>query len=102
MNRRLHPVTLQQAANESPTLARLAALSKDSCARLKAIETMIPATLYPSIKAGPVDGSVWCLLIDSNAAAAKLRQLLPALVAHLQNGGWEITLIRIKVQVAQH
>ena len=100
MNRRLHPVTLQQAADESPTLARLAALAQDSCARLKAVESLIPATLHTAIKAGPIDGLAWCLLVDSNAAAAKLRQLLPALVAHLQNGGWEITLIRIKVQVA--
>jgi hypothetical protein len=101
MNRRLHPVTLQQAADESPTLARLAELARDSGERLKAVELLIPLPLRPAIKAGPIDGPVWCLLVDSNAAAAKLRQVLPALQNRLRDRGWEVTSIRIKVQTAQ-
>jgi ethanolamine ammonia-lyase small subunit len=38
------------------------------------------------------------LLVSSNAVAAKLRQLLPALQAHLNNKGLGVTSIRIKVQ----
>ena len=101
MNRRLHPVTLQQAADDSPTLARLVELVRDSSDRLKAIETLIPAALRAAVKAGPVDGETWCLLVDSNAAAAKLRQVLPNLVTHLRGRGWQITSIRIKVQRTQ-
>ena len=101
MNRRLHPVTLRQAADDSPTLARLAALSQDSCTRLKACETLIPANLRAAVTAGPIDGPAWCLLVDNSAAAAKLRQLSPALLAHLHSLGWETTSIRIKVKVAQ-
>lgn len=98
MNRRHYAVTLQQASEESPTLARLAALTRDSSDRLKAIELLIPATLRPAVQAGPIDGDAWCLLVRSNAAAAKIRQLLPALLAHLRSRGWEVNVIRLKVQ----
>lgn len=99
MNRRHHPVTLLQATQDSPTLARLTALSRDSVARLKAIESLIPASLRPSVKAGPIDGPVWCLILDNNAAAAKIRQILPALESHLRSKGWEVNSIRLKVQI---
>jgi hypothetical protein len=38
--------------------------------------------------------------VDSSAAAAKLRQVLPALQAHLCGRGWEVNSIRLKVQLA--
>ncbi|AEG91928.1 hypothetical protein [Ramlibacter tataouinensis] len=101
MNRRPHPVTLQQAAEDSPTLARLAELARDSSERLKAIELLIPQTLRSAVKAGPIEGTTWCLLVNGSAAAAKLRQVVPALQAQLCNRGWQITSIRIKLQSAQ-
>ena len=99
MNRRLHPVTLQQAADESPTLAKLTQLARESGERLKAVELLIPSSLRAAVKAGPIDGTAWCLLVDNNAAAAKLRQVLPALIAHLCDRGWQVTSIRLKVQI---
>lgn len=101
MTRRLHPVTLEQAAQDSPTLARLAQLARDSGERLKAVEYLIPAPLRSAVRPGPIDGPAWCLLVEGNAAAAKLRQVLPALQAHLCGRGWEVTSIRIKVQTGQ-
>jgi hypothetical protein len=98
--RRLHPVSLQQAADEAPALARLAQLARESVARLQAVEPLIPASLRCAVKAGPIDGTAWCLLVDSSAAAAKLRQFLPALQAHLCDRGWEVNSIRLKVQIA--
>lgn len=100
MTRRNHPVTLMQATQESPTLARLTELSKDSVARLKAVEPMIPAVLRPAIKAGPIDGPNWCLIVNSAAAAAKIRQLLPAMEAQLRTQGWQVSSIRLKVQIS--
>jgi hypothetical protein len=97
--RRHQSVTLLQATQESPMLARLSELSKDSVARLKAIEAMIPVVLRPAVTAGPIDGSNWCLIVNSNAAAAKIRQLLPAMEAHLRTNGWQVTVIRLKVQI---
>ncbi|HZN48359.1 MAG TPA: DciA family protein [Ramlibacter sp.] len=96
MNRRHHPVPLHQAAEESPTLARLAQLARDSGERLKAIESSIPPALRSAIRPGPIEGTTWCLLVEGSAAAAKLRQLLPVLQAKLNRLGWEVTSIRLK------
>jgi hypothetical protein len=97
MNRRHYPVPLHEAAEESPTLARLAQLARESGQRLKAIEPLIPAPLRASIRPGPVEGTTWCLLVDGSAAAAKLRQLLPILQAKLNSDGWEVSAIRVKL-----
>lgn len=101
MNRRPNAVSLLQASQESPTLARLSELARDSVARLKAIEPLLPLTLRSAITAGPIDGPTWCLLVSSTAVAAKLRQLLPALQAHLRTQGWEVSAIRLKVHMPQ-
>ncbi len=98
MDRRAHSLTLQQATEASPTLARLAELARESVARLKGVEPLIPAPLRSAVKPGPIDDKQWCLLLDNNATAAKLRQLLPALEAHLRVHGWEHRSIRLKVQ----
>jgi hypothetical protein len=95
--RRHHPVPLHEAAEESPTFARLAQLVRESGERLKAIEPSIPAPLRSAIRPGPIEGTTWCLLVDSNAVAAKLRQLLPILQQKLNSHGWEVTAIRLKV-----
>ncbi len=99
VNRRHHAVSLQQAAQESPTLARLTELARDSAERFKAVESLIPAALRGAVKPGPIDATTWCLLVQSNAAAAKLRQLLPLLAAHLRSRGWEVSAVRLKVQI---
>lgn len=101
MNRRPHAVSLLQASQESPTLARLSELALDSVSRLKAIEPLLPAALRSAITAGPIEGSTWCLLVSSTAVAAKLRQLQPALLAQLRTRGWEVGAIRLKVHMPQ-
>jgi hypothetical protein len=102
MMRKHRSVTVLQATQDSPTLARLADLAIDSSARLKAIQSLIPSSLRPAIQAGPIEGLSWCLILDNAAVAAKLRQLLPALQAHLQSKGWEINSIRLKVQMSRN
>ena len=89
--------SLLQAANESPTLAQLSQLMRESTQRLRALDPLIPAALRTAIQAGPIEGNSWCLLVSSNSAAAKLRQMLPALQAHLQQQGFEVQTIRLKV-----
>ncbi len=101
MNQQTRSYTVLQAAGETPTLARLTELTRDSSARLKAIEQLVPVALRHSLTAGPIDGAVWCLILDNNATAAKIRQLLPAFMAHLRSKGWEVTSIRLRVQMQQ-
>ena len=95
------PLTVLQAVGNSPTLARLTELVRDSNDRLKAIEPLLPGNLRSAIKAGPIDGDSWCLLVNGNAAAAKLRQLLPTLQAGLQRQGWRVSSIRLKILVGR-
>jgi len=98
MHRLHHAVTLQQAADASPMLAQLAALTRESSERLKAVESLVPPALRPALQAGPIEGTTWCIMVKSNAAAAKLRQLLPAMQAHLRSKGWQVNVIRLKIQ----
>ena len=102
MQRPSQAVTVEQAAQDSPTLARLAQLARESGERLKAIEPLIPAPLRRWVRPGPSEGTSWCLLVEGSAAAAKLRQLLPALQARLCDRGWQVTAIRLKVQARTH
>lgn len=101
MNRHKNTVTLLEASHDSPTLARLLDLASESVARLKAIDLLIPHSLRSTIKAGPIEGQVWCLILDNNAAASKIRQLLPAFAAHLRTKGWDVNSIRLKVQITR-
>lgn len=101
MNRRFNAVSLQQATDDSPTLASLAARVRDTSERLRVVLELIPAEMRGAVQAGPVEAEVWCLLVQGSAAAAKLRQLLPALQTRLRNRGWENATIRIKVQQAR-
>lgn len=81
-------------------MARLAQLARESRERLEAVQFLIPKALRSAVKAGPIDGAAWCLLVDNNAAAAKLRQVVPALIAELCSRGSQVTSIRVKVQLA--
>ena len=102
MHRRLQSaVSLHQAAGNSPSLARLTDLVRESNQRLKAIETLIPVTLRPAVKAGPIDGENWCLLVNGNAASAKVRQLIPLIQSSLLRQGWKVKSIRLKILISK-
>ncbi|MNT40093.1 hypothetical protein D3C72_1763860 [compost metagenome] len=96
-NRRHYAITVEQAASEAPTLASLAALTRESTTRYKLVEFLVPPMLRPAIKPGPIDGDQWCLLVANNACAAKLKQLVPAMAAHLRVKGYPTADIRLKV-----
>ncbi len=96
--RRHFAIPLQQAAEESPTLARLVDRVRASSSRFETIRPLLPAALRTGIQAGPIEEGQWCLLVSSNAVAAKLRQFLPTLQMHLEAKGLAVSGIRIKVQ----
>jgi hypothetical protein len=99
MIRRTRAITLLQATQDSETLNRLCELATESSQRLKSIQALMPPSLRDCVHPGPIEGAVWCLLLDNNAAAAKIKQLLPSLQAHLRSKGWEVNAIRLKVQM---
>ena len=90
--------TLEQVVDSSPGLAQFSAVARDTQNRLKAIAPLLPASLRPLVQSGGVDDDAWCLLVPNSAAAAKLRQTLPALCAHLRTKGWNVNSIRVKVK----
>jgi hypothetical protein len=98
MNRARQAVSLMQASQANPGLARLMDLQRESTQRLKAITGLIPPNLLAAVRAGPFDDGNWCLLLTNTTTAAKLRQLLPAFEAHLRVAGLEVKEIRLKVQ----
>jgi len=53
--------------------------------------------LQEQLLAGPIEDDVWCVLVKHNAAAAKLRQLLPSICAHLRNQGHNVQKVRVKI-----
>lgn len=98
MYRRLPPAqSLTQAIDSAPSLARLAGLADQSSAMYRSVENLIPPALRPHILPGAVQERDWCLVVSHGASAAKLRQLLPRLCTHLQQGGWDIQTVRIKI-----
>lgn len=74
---------------------------KESSNRLKTIQSLIPEALRAAIQAGPIEGDAWCLLVTSNAAAAKLRQLSPLILSNLTNKGVKVNSIRLKILIAR-
>ena len=70
---------------------------RESQDRLTAITPLLPPAMRASVRAGPIDETAWSLLATNNAVAAKLRQMLPALEAHLRSQGWSGPPLRVKL-----
>ena len=90
--------TLEQVVDSAPSLAHFSAMARDTQNRLHAIAPLLPASLRPLVQSGGVDDDAWCLLVPNSAVAAKLKQILPALCAHLRAKGWAVNTIRVKVK----
>ncbi|OGB03437.1 MAG: hypothetical protein A3E25_00875 [Burkholderiales bacterium RIFCSPHIGHO2_12_FULL_69_20] len=92
-----HTLGIGQALAASEPLVMLARRMRDSQDRLAAISPLLPPAMRPHVKAGPIDETGWSLLAGNNAVAAKLRQMLPALEAHLRTRGWEGPPLKVKL-----
>ncbi len=96
-SRRHFAISLEQAAQSSPTLSLLVSQAREANARMKALEPLMPPSLRAHVQPGPIEGENWSLIVKNAAAAAKLRQLLPSFEAHLRTKGWNVARIQIKV-----
>lgn len=92
-----HTLGIGDALAGSEPLALLSRRMRDSQERLAAITPLLPPAMRASVRAGPIDEAGWSLLASSNAVAAKLRQMLPALEAHLRTCGWDGPPLRVKL-----
>jgi hypothetical protein len=90
-------IPLNQAFRASPVLSSIADRIQQSQQMLTHVLPLVPPGLRAHIQAGPVDESAWCLLIRNPSVSSKLRQLTPALLAHLRVQGYDIQTIRIKM-----
>lgn len=88
---------LATALDRSEPLAGLLQRMRDSRARYQAVAALLPAGLAGEIRPGPLDDAWWVLLVPHAAAAAKVRQILPALETALRENGWAGPPIKIKV-----
>jgi len=89
---------LDDALAGSEPLVGLMQRIRESRLRFDTIADLLPETLRQAVRPGPLDDSAWLLLASNAAAAAKLRQMLPALLARLQASGWQGPDIKVKIQ----
>jgi hypothetical protein len=76
-----------------PTAMRMAKLQRDCAAALPAMFTACDVLSFQ-------DGAL-VLAVPSSAVAARLKQQVPKLQATLQQRGWQVESIRLKVQVTR-
>jgi hypothetical protein len=89
--------SVMEAIAQSDTLSGMLSMHQTSTAYLNTLKPLLAPDLFAQVKAGPIDETSWCLLINHNSAAAKLRQLLPDIGAHLRSKGYPVQQIRLKV-----
>jgi hypothetical protein len=88
---------IADALAHSEPLVLLSRRIRESQDRLAAIAPLLPEGLRSHVRAGPIDEAGWTLLTDNNAVSAKLRQMVPALEAHLRTRGWDGPPLRVKL-----
>jgi len=91
---------LGQALACHETFAGLLRRLQESNARYERVRHLLAPALAPLVRPGSLDDTAWTLTVGSGAAAAKLRQCLPALAKALRDDGWPDVPIRIKVSMA--
>lgn len=96
-----HTRPITEAIGASDMLGRLLARVRDSQARFKLVQTVLPPSLRAHVHPGTLDEEGWNLLAANGAVAAKLRQCLPLIDQVLREAGWPATPLKVKVQGAQ-
>lgn len=89
--------SVTQIIDGATSLSQLQALARDGQNRLQAILPLLPVSMRSLVQSGGVEGDAWCILVPNSAMAAKLRQFLPSLCAHLRTKGWNAQTITVKV-----
>jgi len=90
-------VEVLKAAQAAPGLAQLIAQANKSKGQIGDLKGLVPPVILNQLSCGPVEAGNWTLMLKSPALATKLRQMGPAICAHLRSKGWDIQYITVKV-----
>ena len=91
-------LSVTQAALGSGVLGPLWRQAQSAQTCLAELRSVLPASLLGQVQSGPIHEGVWTLLVGHSSAAAKIRQWIPALQAHVRTRGWPVQRIEVKVQ----
>lgn len=88
-------------AQVAQPLAALREAALQSRRMWDAAQPLLPAALRDAVQPGRLADAVWSLTASSSAVAAKLSQFKPVVLQHLQQRGFALRDIRIRVQPQQ-
>lgn len=86
-----------EAIEASESLASLLAGHRRAQACVARLRPALPPALRALIRPGPIEGATLHLFVEHNAAAAKMRQLLPYLLETLRVAEPELTEVKLKI-----
>ena len=84
--------------DRTDAFAALRAGVEQMAALEKTCATLLPDYLASSVEPGFIKDGVLALFAAHNALAARLRHLEPRLLADLQQRGWPVNALRIRVR----
>lgn len=90
--------SLSAWARVSPPIAALRDAATLSHQMWQSARPLLPPALLDGVQAGRWQDGVWSLTASSSAVAAKLSQFKPTLLRHLQDRGFALRDMRIRVQ----
>ena len=91
--------TARSFLSAAPNLQTLLQHAQELLALQSAWNEIAPKQLAAASRTGAVRGRMLIVYASNGAVAAKLRQLAPSLLAKIQKRGFEVTAIRVDVQV---
>jgi len=87
--------------NTSESLRKLARDAQRVAELQQVFVNIAPQALTLACRVKQVDRGTLFLLAENGAIAAKIKQLTPRLLSAYQNQGFEVTVIRVEVQVKE-
>jgi hypothetical protein len=92
---------LQQWMQRTPTLVQLRQQALDSQRMWQTLLGGLPPALAGAVQPGRCAQTDWSLSVSSPAVAAKLKLFLPLLLRRLQQEGWPVQRIAVRVRDPQ-
>src|SRR5438477_11804306 len=93
------PRKLKRIVGDDPVLSDLWDRTQPLRELQKLYSQGVPANLSSVSRVGALNGDVLRLFADSGAAATRLRLHVPDLLAEFRGKGWQVSSIRVAVQV---